>query len=290
MEGIFSSDDKPIVTATNNPSEYTVLMKINLRSMKKKSTTFLNFNQLNSAQKTSDYSSNLIKEQNKNSIMSNYNNNTLINFNSNSINNLTNNTEQNIHFDINKELSVTKSDLMQTETNNFRSDNNHNTNNTLNNFLYGKCNTNNNSNNTNTTNNNTNLIHNHQTNYFLSNDNMTNMGMTNTKQIEVNGTNNSFFRPSLVIDDRVIREIEEEIYKHAEKRGSEFGFSEYIKNDVNTNNSNNNSNLILSNFVSEFGDESENGNDSKLDIQNNINLTHLNEELIEDQFTSNIKY
>lgn len=265
LEGIFASveDCKPIVTPSqNDPTEYTVSMKINLKSIKKRNT-ILNINGINN-QSNLNTNNSILQTNNNNSFVECDNKN-ILEFNTGMLNdnNILINPDDTVNFHL-------------TQTNNATNYNISNYN--LTNDLLGNINTNNFNMNLNNNNNNTN-----------NNNNM----MYNT----------SMFRPSLIIDDKMIKEIEEEIARYAEKRNSEINFTD-IQNI-------NNSNMIISSFVSEIDcdNESENDFDSRNNSKNSLpkiqqddtfntmsqfetNMLNINlkNKVLADQFESNVKY
>jgi hypothetical protein len=255
LEGIFASveDCKPVVTPNqNDPMEYTVSMKINLKSIKKRNTVI-----------------------NINGINQNYNN-----------------TNNSILQTNNSFVDCDNKNVLEFNTE-LLNDNNHviNAEDTINFQLTH-----------------TNL----GTNYNITNYNLTNdlQGNLNTNNLNLNNNNantnmysTSMFRPSLIIDDKMIKEIEDEIARQAEKRSSEINF-----NDINNIN---NSNLIISSFVSEIDcdNESDNDYDSRNNSKNSLpkiqqdetfntmsqfetNMLNMNlkNKVLADQFESNVKY
>jgi len=95
-------------------------------------------------------------------------------------------------------------------------------------------------------------IQTNQTNNFANNLNSRNFN-----------TNNSFLRPSLLLDDKLIKEIEEELTKQTkdEQKHNEFNLPDLI----------NSSNLLISNFISEFDDG---GSDNVYDSKKNFNFNN----------------
>lgn len=102
---------------------------------------------------------------------------------------------------------------------------------------------------------------------FTNNLNMNTHNKKNSLNlITENSTNNSFLKPNLLLDDKIIKEIEEELTKQSQHRHIHSG-------DFNLPDLINNSNLQISNFISEFdgaGDNDISGNiyDSKINPSN----------------------
>eukprot|EP00340_Litonotus_pictus_P009071 CAMPEP_0170521690 /NCGR_PEP_ID=MMETSP0209-20121228/7052_1 /TAXON_ID=665100 ORGANISM="Litonotus pictus, Strain P1" /NCGR_SAMPLE_ID=MMETSP0209 /ASSEMBLY_ACC=CAM_ASM_000301 /LENGTH=650 /DNA_ID=CAMNT_0010808697 /DNA_START=175 /DNA_END=2127 /DNA_ORIENTATION=- len=271
LDAIFTSveDCKPTVTPSkNNPSEYTVSMKINLKSVTKK-TSFTNIaNLYGSTNNTNNLpNNNLGKPNSLINNSSNYNNTNLIlpspiNAGSTNINygNYLNSNNASIHLSNNPEISSLTTDSARKNNRvvNFLPSNS--------NIVYVSKGQPDKADKADKASKTEESIHYEQTEekdrsemYMISE---TNYNLTNiTNKV---GTNSSFLRPSLIIDDRVIKEIEEELQKQAEaKRPSDFNIPEL--NHIKNTNTNTNPNMLISNFVSEFDCESENENfDSRI--------------------------